>query len=97
MTVLDGTATEPVAVQVGVVGTTWTEITAGLTAGQQVVLADLGEPLPGSATDVVQLEHGLGRYGRVPGRRASRLLPRRPRRMTDPGSTAILSKEHTNG
>ena len=51
VTVLDGTTTEIVAVQVGVVGTTWTEITGGLTAGQTVVLADLDEPLPGSATE----------------------------------------------
>ncbi len=36
----DGRATET-AVQVGVVGSTWTEITAGLTVGQTVVLADL--------------------------------------------------------
>ena len=35
---------------VGVVGTEWTEITSGLTKGQQVVLADVSEPLPSSAT-----------------------------------------------
>ena len=33
------------------VGETWTEITSGVTAGQQVVLADISEPLPGSATE----------------------------------------------
>ena len=46
----DGKLTE-VAVGVGTVGDTWTEITSGLTAGQVVVLADLGEALPGSATE----------------------------------------------
>jgi RND family efflux transporter MFP subunit len=50
VTVLDGATTKLVAVEVGVVGETWTEITSGLTAGQQVVLADISEPLPGSAT-----------------------------------------------
>ena len=39
-----------VNVGVGAIGATWTEITSGLTAGQRVVIADLGEPLPGSAT-----------------------------------------------
>ena len=46
----DGELTE-VAVGVGTVGDTWTEITSGLTTGQVVVLADLGEALPGSATE----------------------------------------------
>ena len=45
----DGT-TKTVIVSVGVVGTEWTEITSGLTTGQQVVLANLTEPLPSSAT-----------------------------------------------
>lgn len=44
-------------VQVGVVGGTWTEIISGdLSIGQQVVLADLDEPLPGSATEVAETE-----------------------------------------
>ncbi len=51
VTVLDGGTTERVAVEVGVVGETWTEIASGLKAGQQVVLADISEPLPGSATE----------------------------------------------
>ncbi len=50
VTVLDGSTTERVFVEVGVVGDTWTEITSGLDAGQAVVLANLDEPLPGSAT-----------------------------------------------
>jgi RND family efflux transporter MFP subunit len=52
----DGTLTT-VTVQVGVVGGTWTEITSGdLSIGQQVVLADLDEPLPGSATEVTETQ-----------------------------------------
>lgn len=51
VTVLDGSTTTRVVVEVGVVGETWTEIKDGVKAGQQVVLADLSEPLPGSATD----------------------------------------------
>jgi HlyD family secretion protein len=46
----DGTASE-VDVTVGAVGAEWTEITDGLESGQVVVLADLDEPLPGTATD----------------------------------------------
>ena len=48
--VLEGGKTRRVAVTVGAVGDTWTEIKNGLTAGQQVVLADLSAPLPSSAT-----------------------------------------------
>lgn len=50
VTVLTGTSTRDVQVQVGVVGDRWTEIRGGLTAGQTVVLADLSAPLPTSAT-----------------------------------------------
>ncbi len=52
VTVVEGSTTQVVAVQVGVVGTTWTQITNGLQAGQQVVLATVSEPLPSSATNV---------------------------------------------
>jgi RND family efflux transporter MFP subunit len=48
--VLEGTVVQTVPVQVGVVGDTWTQITSGLQAGQQVVLAAVDEPLPNSAT-----------------------------------------------
>jgi HlyD family secretion protein len=41
---------KPVQVQVGAIGPTWTEVTSGLRRGQRVVLADLDEPLPSSAT-----------------------------------------------
>jgi HlyD family secretion protein len=49
--VLKGDGTRRVIVRVGAVGETWTEITDGLTSGQVVVLANLSDPLPGSATD----------------------------------------------
>jgi trimeric autotransporter adhesin len=48
--VLDGNAVRPTKVHVGVVGYTWTQITSGLTKGEQVVLANMAAPLPGSAT-----------------------------------------------
>jgi hypothetical protein len=51
VTVLEGDKTRTVVVQVGVVGDTWTQITGGLQAGEQVVLADVNAPLPSSATD----------------------------------------------
>ncbi|HVE99160.1 MAG TPA: hypothetical protein VNA12_08275, partial [Mycobacteriales bacterium] len=50
VTVLDGDETRDVTVEVGAIGATWTEVKEGLTRGQTVVLADLSEPLPGSAT-----------------------------------------------
>ena len=50
VTVEDDGSTRQVAVEVGVIGREWTSITSGLTAGQEVVLADLGEALPSSAT-----------------------------------------------
>ena len=49
--VLDGGTVTTKTVEVGAIGATWTEITSGLTAGEEVVLADMNEPLPGSATD----------------------------------------------
>jgi multidrug efflux pump subunit AcrA (membrane-fusion protein) len=50
VTVLDGGTTSTVTVKTGVVGSQWTQVTDGLTAGQVVVIADLSQPLPGSAT-----------------------------------------------
>jgi RND family efflux transporter MFP subunit len=50
VTVLDGSTTKLVPVEIGVLGATWTEITSGVSAGAHVVLADIGEPLPGKAT-----------------------------------------------
>jgi len=48
--VLNGSTVTPTEVQVGIVGNDLTEITSGLESGLKVVLADLREPLPGSAT-----------------------------------------------
>ena len=42
---------EVTEVTIGAIGTTWTEVTEGLEEGDVVVLADLDEPLPGSATE----------------------------------------------
>jgi HlyD family secretion protein len=48
--ILSGGTTRRVAVTVGAVGDTWTEVKGGLSAGEQVVLANVSEPLPSSAT-----------------------------------------------
>ncbi len=48
--VLDGNTPRQVTVKVGVVGYTWTQVMSGLTKGEQVVLASMSQPLPGSAT-----------------------------------------------
>jgi hypothetical protein len=50
VTVLEGSTTRTVPVQVGVVGDEWTQITNGLSAGELVVLATVSDPLPSSAT-----------------------------------------------
>lgn len=60
VSVLDGDAVQIARVQVGVVGDTWTEITSGLAEGQTVVLADLAEPLPSSATDAATTSNRPG-------------------------------------
>lgn len=48
--VLNGSTVSSTEVQVGIVGTDLTQITSGLESGAKVVLADLHEPLPGTAT-----------------------------------------------
>jgi HlyD family secretion protein len=68
VTVLHGGSTTLTPVQVGVLGSRWTQITKGLAAGQQVVLADQGAPLPGSATSSSNGTQttpfgGFGRFG----------------------------------
>ena len=64
----DGTTTTR-TVTVGAVGRSWTEITGGLRDGEGVVVADLDEPLPGSATDTGSSAGGTGSPagGRFPG------------------------------
>jgi HlyD family secretion protein len=68
VTVLDGTTTRTVDVEIGAIGATWTEITRGLDDGDVVVLADLDEPLPGTATESSGTTQGgfLG-GGQLPG------------------------------
>lgn len=51
VTVVKGGKLEAVTVTVGVVGKAWTQIKSGLQVGQRVVLADLDQALPDSATD----------------------------------------------
>jgi HlyD family secretion protein len=48
--VLEGGKPTTKDVQIGAVGATWTEIESGLAEGQEVVIADLDEALPSSAT-----------------------------------------------
>jgi multidrug efflux pump subunit AcrA (membrane-fusion protein) len=50
VTVVQGGKTTTVPVTLGVAGDDVTQIKNGITAGQQVVLADLGRPLPSSTT-----------------------------------------------
>lgn len=50
VTVLDGSTTTEATVTVGIVGSEYTQITQGLREGSVVVLADLQEALPGTAT-----------------------------------------------
>jgi hypothetical protein len=50
VTIVDGGTTSTVPVTLGVAGDDITQIKSGIEAGQQVVLADLGQPLPGSTT-----------------------------------------------
>ncbi|TVT18877.1 hypothetical protein FNH05_35315 [Amycolatopsis rhizosphaerae] len=61
MTVLSGQQTEVRRVTVGVVGAAVTEIKTGVNAGEQVVLADLSQPLPTSNTNTRGLVGGGGR------------------------------------
>jgi hypothetical protein len=62
VTVLAGTQSSPREVTVGIVGPLRTQITGGLTAGEQVVLADLDAPLP-SADDQTGPGGGPGGIG----------------------------------
>jgi RND family efflux transporter MFP subunit len=66
VTVLDGGEVSTVSVTVGTVGSTWTEITDGVTVGQTVVLADLSRALPGSATSSSSSSSGSGSRSGAP-------------------------------
>jgi trimeric autotransporter adhesin len=50
VTVLADGKTSAVSIQIGTIGTDRTAVTSGLTAGQTVVLADLGQAIPSSNT-----------------------------------------------
>jgi multidrug efflux pump subunit AcrA (membrane-fusion protein) len=65
VTVLAGTQSSPREVTVGIVGPLRTQITGGLAAGEQVVLADLDAPLP-SAEDQMGPDGGPGGLGGGP-------------------------------
>lgn len=58
--VVDGDTTQRKQVTTGLIGTTRIEVTDGLEKGQQVVLADLSQDLPGGDTSE---EEGFGRTG----------------------------------
>jgi hypothetical protein len=61
-TLKNGVATR-VRVQTGYVGTLTTQVTSGLTAGQQVVLADLNTALPTNTTNSRRFGFGAGGTG----------------------------------
>ena len=65
VTVLDGGNPTRVAVQVGVLGNTWTEIKSGVKPGEQVVLANVSAALPSSATASTNATQnsGTSRFG----------------------------------
>ncbi len=88
VTVLEGGKTRSVTVKLGTVGADRTVITKGLTAGRKVVLADLSQPLPSSAS---QANTRTGRFGAggfggtSPGARCRlRGLRRQPHRQLTP-------------
>lgn len=58
---------EDVEVEVGAIGRAWTEVTSGVEDGDVVVLAELDEPLPGSATDGASSSSGTTDQGGFPG------------------------------
>jgi multidrug efflux pump subunit AcrA (membrane-fusion protein) len=67
VTVVQGGSTTLTPVKVGVLGSQWTQITSGLDAGQQVVLANQNQPLPGSATSSSNGTQTTTPFGRLGG------------------------------
>ncbi len=61
--VMEGGTPTAVPVEVGTVGGRWTEVTDGLEVGETVVLADLSDPLPGSATATSDSSDATGPTG----------------------------------
>jgi len=62
--VMQGSSVVPSRVQTGAVGALTTEVTRGVSPGQQVVLADLSQPLPASSTTITRRLTGGGGGGR---------------------------------
>jgi hypothetical protein len=63
VTVLADGRTRRTPVKVGAVGTDYTQITQGITAGTTVVLANLDEPVPASSTTRFTGRAGFARPG----------------------------------
>jgi multidrug efflux pump subunit AcrA (membrane-fusion protein) len=59
VTVVNGSKQTTVRVSIGLAGADLTQVTSGLKAGQEVLLADLSQPLPGSANTAPT----TGRFG----------------------------------
>lgn len=62
--VMQGSSVVPSRVQTGAVGALTTEVRRGVSPGQQVVLADLSQPLPASSTTITRRLTGGGGGGR---------------------------------
>ncbi|MDT4944858.1 MAG: hypothetical protein QOH14_1591, partial [Pseudonocardiales bacterium] len=60
VTVANGSKRSTVRVTIGLAGADLTQVKSGLQAGQKVVLADLSQPLPGSASSGTTT---TGRFG----------------------------------
>ena len=65
VTVVDGTSTKEVKVTTGIVGAVLTQITSGVTRGQQVSIATLDLPVPSSST--TSTRSGFGGLGGASG------------------------------
>ncbi len=65
--VMQGSSVVPSRVQTGAVGALTTEVRRGVSPGQQVVLADLSQPLPASSTTITRRLTGEGGGGRGDG------------------------------
>jgi len=66
VTLLEGSTTRVVPVQVGAVGPALTEIVSGVQPGDEVVLADLTQPLPSFTTSGARAVTGGGGGGGGP-------------------------------
>jgi multidrug efflux pump subunit AcrA (membrane-fusion protein) len=71
VSVVNGSSTQTVAVTLGAIGNGTVQVSSGLKAGQQVVLADLGQALPSSTTSTTGTvrfgQFGVTGFGRAVG------------------------------